>query len=154
QLEAVKDARLQLESNQRQVKQGTLAPIEITAAEVQVTTFEQNVYTAQENITRAENALKTLLLPNRTAELWSRPLMPVTATDLEVPQETLIDAMAQAMQNRPELATAQLNIEKNAISTKYFRDLTKPQINLYGTYTGNGLAGSNTGVGNTPPPEN
>jgi outer membrane protein TolC len=154
QLEAVKDARLQLESNERQVKQGTLAPIEIAAAQVQVTTFEQNVYIAQESITRAENVLKTLLLPNRTAEMWSRPLMPVTPAELEIPQSTLIDALAEAMRNRPELAQAQLNVEKNAISTKYFRELTKPQIDLYGTYTGNGLAGSNTGIGNTPPPDN
>nr|AIA13739.1 Outer membrane efflux protein [uncultured bacterium] len=153
QIEAVKQARLQLESNQRLVKQGVLAPIEITAAEVQVTTFEQNVYIAQEAITRAENTLKTLLLPNRTAELWGRPLTPVTPVDLEVPQITLQDSIADALKNRPELTQAQINLEKNRISTRYFRELTKPEVNLYGAYTGAGLAGTNTGVGNSPPPD-
>ena len=67
QIDAVKQARTQLESNQRLVAKGVLAPIDIVAANAQITTFEQNVYTAQEDVTRAENTLKTLMLPDRTA---------------------------------------------------------------------------------------
>ncbi|MCA1637993.1 MAG: TolC family protein [Acidobacteria bacterium] len=78
QIDAVKQARLQLESNQRMVSKGALAPIEIVAANTQITTFEQNVYTAQESVTRAENNLKTLMLPDRAAEIWSRALVPVS----------------------------------------------------------------------------
>lgn len=151
QIDAVRTARLQLESNQRLVKQGVLAPVEIYTAEVQVTTYEQNVYIAQENVTRAENVLKTLLLPDRTAEMWSRPLTPVTPVELEAPQPTLQEAVSSALQNRAELSQTQTNIEKNAIATRYFRELTKPQVNLYGGYTASGLAGANTGVSNTVP---
>ncbi|MDT7813738.1 MAG: hypothetical protein QOJ42_3654, partial [Acidobacteriaceae bacterium] len=50
QIDAVKQARLQVESNQRLVAQGVLAPIDIVAAGTQVTTFEQNVYSAQEAV--------------------------------------------------------------------------------------------------------
>ena len=57
----------QLESNQRLVAKGVLAPIDIVAANTQITTFEQNVYTAQEDVTRAENTLKTLMLADRTS---------------------------------------------------------------------------------------
>lgn len=151
QVEAVRQARLQLESNQRLANQGVLAPIEITSAEAQVTTYEQNVYIAQEDVTRAENALKLLMLPDRTAEMWERPLTPVTAVDLEAPQANLQDSIIEAIKNRPELSQAQTNIEKNQIATKYFRDLTKPQVNLYGGYTASGLAGTDTGVSTTLP---
>lgn len=151
QIDAVKTARLQLESNQRLVKQGVLAPIEISAAEVQVTTYEQNVYIAQENVTRAENTLKTLMLPDRTAEMWSRPLTPVTPVALEAPQPLLQDAISEALKNRAELTQSQVNVEKNAIATRYFRELTKPQVNLYGGYTASGLAGANTGVSTSVP---
>jgi outer membrane protein TolC len=154
QIDAVKDSRLQLESNERQVKQGVLAPIEITSAQVQVTTYEQNVYIAQEAVTRAENALKILILPDRTAEMWSRPLTPVTSVDLEAPQVTLQDSLIEALKNRPELSEGQINIEKNEIASKYFRELTKPQVNLYGNYSAAGLAGTETGVGSTVPPDN
>lgn len=147
QIEAVRQARVQLESNQRLVKQGVLAPIDIVAANTQVTTFEQNVYTAQETVTRAENTLKTLILPDRSAPLWSKPLTPVTPVNLEAPRVPLEQAVAAAINNRPELAQLQTGAEINQIDTRYFRDLTKPQIDLVGTYTSVGLAGSLTAAG-------
>ena len=142
QIDAVRQARLQLESNQRLVEKGVLAPIEIVAASSQVTTFEQNVYAAQEAVTRAENSLKTLLLPDRSAALWSRPITPVTPINLEAPRVPLEQALTAALDNRPELAQLQTSAEINEIDTRFFRDQTKPQIDLVGNYTGVGLAGT------------
>ncbi|HEY0375834.1 MAG TPA: TolC family protein [Pyrinomonadaceae bacterium] len=144
QIDAVRQARTQVESNQRLVSKGVLAPIDIVAATTQVTTFEQNVYTAQEAVTRAENTLKTLMLPDRTAPLWSRSLTPVTPVNLEAPRVPLEQAVTAALQSRPELAQLQTNAEINRIDTRYFRDQTRPQIDLVGTYTTVGLAGSLT----------
>jgi HAE1 family hydrophobic/amphiphilic exporter-1 len=142
QIDAVKQARTQLESNQRLVSKGVLAPIDIVAASTQVTTFEQNVYTAQEAVTRAENTLKTLMLSSRTAALWSRPLVPITPVTLEAPRVPLEQAVEAAIRNRPEVAQLQTSAEINQIDTRYFRDLTKPQVDLVGTYTSVGLAGT------------
>lgn len=144
QIDAVRQARTQVESNRRLVAKGVLAPIDIVAATTQVTTFEQNVYTAQESVTRAENTLKTLMLPDRTAPLWSRSLTPVTPINLEAPRVPLEQAVTAALQSRPELAQLQTNSEINRIDQRYFRDQTKPQIDLVGTYTTVGLAGSLT----------
>jgi HAE1 family hydrophobic/amphiphilic exporter-1 len=144
QIDAVKQARTQVESNQRLVEKGVLAPIDIIAASTQVTTFEENVYTAQEAVTRAENTLKTLMLPSRTDALWSRPLTPVTPINLEAPRVPLETAVNAALRSRPELAQLQTNAEINGIDTRFFRDQTKPQIDLIGTYTLVGLAGSLT----------
>jgi outer membrane protein TolC len=147
QIDAVKQARTQVESNQRLVEKGVLAPIDIVAANTQVTTFEQNVYTAQEAVTRAENTLKTLMLPARTDALWSRPLTPVTPINLEAPRVPLEQAVNAAIRSRPELAQLQTNAEINQIDTRYFRDQTKPQVDLVGTYALVGLAGSLTQAG-------
>ena len=144
QIDAVKQARLQVESNQRLVAQGVLAPIDIVAASTQVTTFEQNVYTAQEAVTRAENTLKTLILPDRLAALWSLPLTRVTPVSLEPPRVPLEQAVSNALRSRPELAQLQTSAEINRIDTRYYRELTKPQIDLVGTYTAVGLAGTPT----------
>jgi outer membrane protein TolC len=144
QIDAVKQARTQVESNQRLVEKGVLAPIDIVAANTQVTTFEQNVYTAQEAVTRAENTLKTLMLPARTDALWSRPLTPITPINLEAPRVPLEQAVNAALKSRPELAQLQTNAEINQIDTRFFRDQTKPQIDLVGTYTSVGLAGALT----------
>lgn len=142
QIDAVKQARLQLESNQRLVSKGVLAPIEIVAANSQITNFEQNVYTAQESITAAENTLKTLILKERTSEIWFRSITPVTPVEIEAPRVPLEIAVGEALKNRPELQQLQANAEVNDINTRYFRDQTKPQINLFANYTSNGLAGA------------
>lgn len=142
QIDAVKQARLQVESNNRLVAKGVLAPIDIVAANTQVTTFEQNVYNAQEAVTQAENILKTLILPDRTEALWSRALTPVTPVTLESPRVPLETAMKAALDNRPELAQLRTSGDINDINVRYLRDQTKPQVDLVGTYSTVGLAGS------------
>ncbi|HEV7375006.1 MAG TPA: TolC family protein [Pyrinomonadaceae bacterium] len=142
QIDAVKQARLQVESNQRLVEKGVLAPIDIIAASTQVTTFEQNVYTAQESVTQAENTLKTLILPDRTEALWSRAITPVTPVSLEPPRVPLETAVKAALDNRPELAQLRTNGDINGINVRYFREQTRPQVDLVGTYTTQGLAGT------------
>jgi len=144
QIDALKQARAQLESNQRQVEKGVLAPIDIVAATAQITTFEQNVYTAQEDVTRQENTLKTILLPDRTAKEWSQPITPVSPIALEAPRVGLEVATAEAMKNRPELEQLDINAEINQIDQRFYKNQTKPQVDLVGTYTSQGLAGTPT----------
>lgn len=142
QIDAVKQARQQLESNQRLVAKGVLAPIDIIAATTQITTFEQSVYTAQEDVTRAENTLKTLMLPDRASEIWSRPITPVSEVSLDPPRIALETAVAEALSSRPEITQLNTQTEINRIDQRYYRDQRKPQIDLVGSYTAAGLAGT------------
>jgi outer membrane protein len=144
QIDAVKQARTQLESNQRLVAKGVLAPIDIVAASSQITTFEQSVYTAQEDVTRAENTLKTLILAERTAPLWQRALTPVSPVSLDPPRLGVEIATSEALKNRPEITALEASTEINRIDQRFYKDQTKPQIDLVGTYTSQGLAGSPT----------
>jgi outer membrane protein TolC len=160
QIDAVKQARTQLESNQRLVEKGVLAPIDVVAATSQITTFEQNVYAAQESVTRAENNLKTLMLPDRTSEVWARAITPVSEVSLDTPKIGLEIALTEAMKNRPEITQLETNAEINQIDQRYYRNQTKPQIDLVGSYTSQGLAGAPTArsidpdTGMTVVPEN
>lgn len=144
QIETLRQAREQLESNRRLVQSGVLAPIEIVSATVQVSTFEQTVFQAQEAVTRAENTLKTLLLPDRRSPEWSRALTPVTPVDLAVPSIGLEVAVTEAMKNRPEIDQLEKSAEINQIDQRFYRNQTKPQIDLVGSYTAQGLAGTET----------
>jgi len=151
QIDAVKQAKTQLESNQRMVNKGVTAPIDIVAATAQITTFEQFVYAAQETVTRAENTLKTLMLAERTDDTWKRPLTPVSSVSLDPPRIGLEIAVNEALKNRPEITQFETSAEINAIDQRYLKDQTKPQIDLVGTYTAQGLAGTNTGIRAVPP---
>jgi len=148
-------AREQLESNKRLVDKGVLAPIEIVAAQAQIATFEQSIFTAQETVTRTENTLKTLLLPDRSSPEWSRPIVPVTSTNPEIPRIGLEVAAAEAMKNRPEIEQWETTAEINQIDQRFYKDQTKPQIDLVGSYTAAGLAGTpnplSSGAANVPP---
>ncbi len=142
QIEAMKQARTQVESNRRQVERGVLAPVDVLESETQVRSFEQKVYLAQEGVTRAENSLKTMLLADRGDALWSKSLVPVTPVDLEAPRVALGAAVSSALRNRLELAELDTAADINRTNTRYFRDQTKPQIDLTMSYSSNGLAGS------------
>jgi outer membrane protein TolC len=144
QTDTLRQAREQFESNRRMVERGVLAPIELTAASSQILAFEQAVFTAQDSVTRAENTLKTLLLPDRSAAEWGRPLTPVSPLGIDPPRMALEVALTEAMRSRPELSQLDATAEINRIDQRYYRDQTKPQIDLVGSYTAQGLAGTET----------
>jgi HAE1 family hydrophobic/amphiphilic exporter-1 len=141
QLEAVRIGIQQDESNRRQEEQGLLAPIDVVAAQTQLANFEVGAYTAQSALTSAENSLKELILPDRSDPLWSTAFNPVTPADVKPPLIPLADAIAEAMANRPEIAQVKINGEINEKDVRYYREQTKPQINLTAQYSRAGLAG-------------
>jgi outer membrane protein TolC len=142
QIDAVKQSRAQAESDRRQVERGVLAPVDLLEAETQIKNFEQGVYAAQESVARAENALKTMLAPDRRAGLWKQALLPVTPVDLAAPRVALEAAVAAALADRLELAELSTSADINKIDQRFYRDQTRPQVDLTASYSSNGLAGS------------
>jgi outer membrane protein TolC len=142
QREAVSTARSQLEHNKRLVNEGQLAPIDVVAAEAQISSFEQRVFGALEEVSRNENNLKNLIAQDQKANLWSESIVPTDSVDLAAPNVSLGDALKTAMENRPELQQSEVLKEINQIDQRFFKDQTKPTIDLVGTYGVSGLAGS------------
>jgi HAE1 family hydrophobic/amphiphilic exporter-1 len=142
QRESLADSRAQLEHNRRMVAEGSLAPIDVVAAETQVANFEQAEFAALEDVNRAENSLKNMIAEDQNAKLWNLSLIPTDQVDLTLPAVTLPDAMNAAIQNRQELKQADLAREINQIDQRLYRDETKPEINLVGSYGINGNAGT------------
>ncbi len=148
QKDAVRDSRTQLEHNQRLVNEGSLAPIDVVAAEAQVAGFEQSLFSSLEEVSRSENNLKNLIAVNRQAELWNLAIIPTDSVDLAPPEISLPDALKAAMDNRPELQQSTIAKEINQIDQKYFREQTKPAMDLVGSYGMIGLAGTARSGGN------
>ena len=142
QRDAVAVARTQLEHNKRLVNEGQLAPIDVVAAEAQISTYEQRVFGALEEVSRAENNLKNMIAKNQKAPLWSESIVPTDPVDLAVPEISLPDALKTAMENRPELQQSDVLKEINQIDQRFFKDQTKPAVDLVGTYGVTGLAGT------------
>jgi outer membrane protein len=141
QRDAVRDAKQQMEHNRRLVLEGQLAPIDVVAAETQVANFEQAVYEALNSVSQAENTLKNLVSPNKNDAIWSESVTPVDSVELRVPTTGLNEAITTALENRPELELNQVQKDINGIDQKFYKDQTKPQIDLVAGYTSLGIGG-------------
>jgi outer membrane protein len=139
---AVRDARTQLEHNQRLVRDGILAPIDVVAANAQVSGYEQSVYSALEDVSRAENNLKNLIAQNRQSPFWNTQIIPTDPIDLNAPPVSLPEAMDAAMTNRAELKQSDVAREINELDQRLYREQTRPQVDLVGSYGVVGLAGA------------
>lgn len=148
QKDAVRDSHTQLEHNERLVSEGALAPIDIVAAEAQVAGFEQSLFSSLEEVSRSENNLKNLIAVNRQADIWNLAIIPIDSVDLAPPDISLPEALKAALENRPELQQSNVAREINQIDQKYFREQTKPAVDLVGSYGLIGLAGSASGGAN------
>ena len=142
QRDGVRDAKEQLAHNKRLVDEGQLAPIDILAAETQVANIEQGVYEALESVGRAENLLKNLIAQNKDDAIWRASIVPTDAVDLDAPRTTLPEALDLALQNRPEIEINKVQKDINEIDQRFYRDQTKPQIDLTASYTTAGVGGS------------
>ena len=106
------------------------------------------MYAALEDVTRFENTVKNLIAKDQSASLWSDSIVPTDSVDLSVPQIALPDALKTALDNRPELQQSEVLREINQIDQRYYKDQTKPAIDVIGTYGSTGLAGSVATSGN------
>jgi HAE1 family hydrophobic/amphiphilic exporter-1 len=150
QIEAVRLAERQYQSNRRLAEQGILAPVDVVAAQTQVATFQQSLFAAQQLLTQAENNLKMLMLPNRTDLLWSMGLVAETPLSAETKPPSLEEAIAHALKSRPELSSSVLALEVNQLDTRLSHDQTKPRVDAFANLSASGLAGIPTIIGTNP----
>lgn len=142
QRDGVRDAKDQLAHYRRLVEEGQLAPIDIVAAETQVANIEQSVYEGLEAVGRAENALKGLIARSNDDPIWAEALIPTEPVDRDAPRTTLTEALELALANRPEIELNNVQKDINEIDQRYYRDQTRPQIDLTASYTSAGVGGS------------
>ena len=150
QLQAVRLAEQQDASNRRQVQQGLLAPADVIQTQTQIANFQQTLFAAQEALTRAENNLKTLILPSREDLMWGVALVPEAPQENRSGMPTLQDATRAALAFRPELAESDVNVALNELDARLSRELAKPQIDAVGTFSLQGLAGRPIPAGPNP----
>lgn len=150
QRDAVRDAKDQLAHNKRLRDEGQLAPIDVVAVETQVANFELGVYDALDNVNKAENVLKGLIAPNKNDAIWSVALVPVDPVENYAPATRLDEALAAALENRPEIQQNDIAKEINKLDVRLFRDQNKPQVDFTASYALNGTAGSLNASGSNP----
>jgi HAE1 family hydrophobic/amphiphilic exporter-1 len=145
---SVELTRTQLENNRKMVEAGTLPPIDLRSAEAALESRKGDVIVALQGITTAENVLKALLIKVPEDKLWNAAIQPTDKPQFGTQTFSLTDATSLALKNRPELDQIRLQTEQKNIDIKFYKNQLKPQVDLYGLYTNNGLAGTPSATGN------
>jgi outer membrane protein TolC len=141
-----------LSDNKRQVEIGTLAPIEVVRAESEVAADQQNLIVAQTSLQQQAELIKTALSRKVDGELISAQIDAVDKLPDPRPDDIppLDQALKQAIQNRPEIEQADLNLRYESIVVKANRNALLPTFDLFATYSPSGLSGLSSVLGPCP----
>ena len=147
-------ARENFRRTEASVAAGAAAPLERAEVQTELSNREASLLIASQNVSIAENNLKQLILRDPLAPEWSAALVPTDEPTFDETPVNLEDALTEARTNRPELRRLKLQEEINNIDIQFFRNQTKPVVDLTGTFSTTGLAGSQQTIAgaNTPRP--
>ncbi|MBD0325037.1 MAG: TolC family protein, partial [Pyrinomonadaceae bacterium] len=134
-----------------QIAAGAVAPLERAEVLTELSRREADVLVTAQAISVAENNLKQLILRDPQAPEWSAQLTPTDQPTFDATPVNLNDALAEARSNRPELRRLNLQRDINSIDIQYFKNQTRPRIDLQATLATTGLSGSPVATGGEVP---
>ena len=144
QQEALTFAQRTLADNQKQVRVGTLPPIQVVSAQSTVSTDQQNLILAQTNLELQELLMKNAL--SRTLEdptLAGADVIPTSTMQLPE-QEPVVptqDLVNDALSHRAELAESRIDLSSRELNNKAVRNAMLPTLDLFAYYGGSGIGG-------------
>jgi outer membrane protein TolC len=142
-VKSLETAKALLDQTRTQYEVGVVSKVEVTEAEAGVAAREFSRITADNTYKTAQDRLIDLVLgPNLTAE--SRLVIEPTdrPEDYVVYDIDVEEAVRKGLENRPELAVAQREIQRQEVQLKFAKNQRLPQLDLVGEYGQENLSGS------------
>ncbi|HEX9305341.1 MAG TPA: TolC family protein [Thermoanaerobaculia bacterium] len=121
---------------------GSLAPIDIVQTEVGIAKAEQDIIIAEGLIGDAQDRLKRLL--NFDPAKYVIAIVPTDEVRAEPTSVPVNEGIKSALERRPEILATQYNVDSNRIRYEYWRNQTRPALDLIGSYGYSGLGGTTT----------
>ncbi len=132
--------------NQIRLEVGTMSPLDVTSAESEVAARTRDLTVATTNLQLQEATLKNMLVKKVGTALDSARI--VIKDPMPQPKEADIPdvdlALANAMETRPELRQADINLKNQDISVAFTEKALAPSLSVFGFYAGSGLQGTST----------
>jgi HAE1 family hydrophobic/amphiphilic exporter-1 len=140
-------ARENFRRTEASVAAGASAPLQRSEIETELSTRESSLLLANQQVTVAENTLKQLIFKDPLSTDWSKALVPTDQPSFDETPVNLDSALKEARENRPEMSRLKLEEDVNDINLQFYKNQTKPRIDLTGTFQTNGLAGTPNATG-------
>ena len=135
-------ARENFRRTEASVAAGASAPLERAEIQTELSNRESALLLSSQGVSIAENNLKLLILRDPLSPDWSAALLPTDLPTFDSTPVNLTDALTEARANRPELRRLSLQQEVSDIDLQYFKNQTKPRVDVQATFSTTGLAGS------------
>jgi outer membrane protein len=143
--QALQRAEKLLHDNEEQVDAGTRAPIEAVRARAEVARSRRDLIAAESLVRQQETLLKDYLSRKLTSDPDLAGVRIVPTDPLRVdPKEPLPDAQSlaeKALETRPDIAAARVQIENTNLALSGSRNALKPSLDLVVSARHNGMAG-------------
>ena len=146
---ALQLAQKTLSDDEEQVRIGTLAPITLAQAKSGVATANQNLITSQTQLQLQQLFMKNAITKNMGDPILAiAPVIPTDTLQISEPPEVrpVEDLIQEALQARPEIATARINLTNNEISRKSLKNALRPTLDVYAFYGASSVAGDQTAL--------
>ncbi|MCI0450868.1 MAG: TolC family protein [Candidatus Latescibacteria bacterium] len=140
--ESVQLAEAQLAETEARVQTGAAPETEISQPRAELERRRGELFAAREAASRADTALKVLMLADDDAELWEESFVPEFERNIEIETVDRGDAMERALTSRPELEVMSAIVERRAAERSFSHSGTRPALDAVVSYDRFGIAGS------------
>ena len=131
-----------VEDNQARVEVGTLAPLDVVQAEAEAANRRHTVAQVEATLATAQLTLKRLLVTGTSDPLWTQELRATDVPQLDAPPLDIEGAVRTALEKRTDLATARKNLDSNDVTLRFWRNQTRPAVDLQVVYGAQGVGGT------------
>jgi outer membrane protein TolC len=133
-----------LENARKQLQLESIPQMDVMKAEAEVSKRDQELTVARTNLQLQESLMKNALTRSLDdPALEEMPVLPTDRMQTTNPEASrpILDLIAEALRNRPELLETDIDLLNRQISRKAARNALLPSLSLIGFYGGTGLAG-------------
>ncbi len=142
------------EDDRKQLKIGTLAPLDVVNADSQVASDKQALIASQTNLEYQQLVMKQAVARNlEDSVLSAAPVIPTDRVSLvPLPEETepVDQLVRQAYANNPQVEQAMLTLKNDSLTLKAVKNGLLPTVDVYGFYGATAIGGKQTEGCNDP----
>lgn len=149
--ETVELAEEQLDQTRLRIENGVAPETEISQPQSELERRRGDLLAAEEAVSRADSALKLLILGDEELELWPRSIEPRDDVEIAPRPVDVSAAMERALASRAELSATASFIERRQAETEFALDRVRPTLDLVLSYDRYGLTGSRNPAGSSIP---
>jgi outer membrane protein len=152
QRKSLEEAQKSYDHDKKALGLGALPPLDIYRSESQVASRRVGVIQAEYALKQAEDQFRLIVGADLDPAIRVLDLELIDQPEPlgDLPNTDIATALARALANRPEFEAARQQLASDELSIRLAHNSLKPDLELSGFYTGNGVAGNQFNTANPP----